>query len=524
MITQMNSDKPETFCDVWENARRNWYEKEMVVSVEDGSCFLFSELDTLVGATANYLCALGLEVGQKIIIQSDNHVEYLFVLWAALRCGFVVAPVDSSMGSDRIAKLVEDVAPNCIFCDTKSSLASLKTDIPTVIFDSNSPEQPADGLTWFSEVIQTHLQKPFPVIDSPHPEMAAVILFTSGSSGIPKGVILSQRAICKSGALMVECYDWSQEDTLFSLGPLHTMSGFRNPIVSALISGATLVMAGGAWRNFSLSAIKVCQDFAVTILTTVPGLIHSLLDNLSRWNAQTLETVRQVLVTGSGINQQIVDRFCKYAHTPLYTYYGLTETGGLCCMVPTNCSRQGSGCLGIAVGSQIHIAKQSGELFVKSDQLMDGYLNNRSQSQKVLHNGWLATGDLVEKKDDGMLYLIGRKAKLLKTRNGELLHLEELSRCFERHPKINQAIVLNNEKFVDSVDFISELLIYLVPSVTVFQKEQLQYELSCWIREQFSSTLPPMQLFLCQEFPLTNSGKFDINQILKETNVKELSS
>ena len=409
--------KEETLFHLWRNAIRLHGERPFIVWPEDGSTFTYNDADTVVRMAASLLIAKGIVPGDRVLIESTPHPEFLIALWAALLLGAVVIPVSSEMKSNALLQVVQQTGPRLIL--TTSGL-EMEHD-QTLYFGLHEDSQRFPGS--FSDELSNY-------DDSCHfppalPEQPAVILFTSGSTGTPKGILLSHGALFRTSRIIDEAYGWRKEDRFLGGGSFHTMSGLRNPCISPLHSGASLVIPGQNDLQNPISILTLCVKHDVTILNVTPAF-------LGYWGPASLKSryfqthkLRMVLSTGSALQSIHREIFEKQFHCPVYDYYGLTETTGACILETKELATVAEKGIGKPWESIVKICAD-GELAVYSENLMLGYLNDAKATERRIQKGWLMTGDIARVNQDDCIVLIGRKDRRIKDRNGELVYAEQI--------------------------------------------------------------------------------------------------
>ena len=509
-----------TFCELWAGAADHYTDHPVMISAEDQSRFGYKDVDILVSATLSYLHNLGLRQGDRILVHADNHPEYLILLWASLQLGLVVVPVDFSASRPTLNAIIDEVVPSLLCCDLERLPRFDDNTTTVLIFDTQAGDDLSDSRV-FSAQIADFIDAPVPSLPQLDGTELAVILFTSGSTGAPKGVMLTQGALCRSGGLMSNAYDWCDKDTLLGLGAMHVMSGLRNQAMAALISGSTIIVAAAHRRTFAPAVAQLCQHHKITVITAVPAFLHDLITEQQRWQPSQMKNVRMVMVTGAGLDEKSATKVADMIDTAVLNYYGLTETCGLCCYVPLHHPQQGDGMIGVTVGAEAVIVDENdmpvedgetGELLISSDNLMLGYLSQPELTGKVLRNGWFYTGDLVQRRDDGMLYLNGRRNDRIKSRGGEVVYPDEVARSIQQHEKVISATIC----VVETPQLQQELIAFIVAEKDGLEEHALHGELRGWLQQQMGAAMIPDRMQFCTTLPVNGNGKVDKRKLIQE--------
>ena len=444
------------FSEIWQDLRGKYESNPMIHWIQDNSELMFDDVDFLVNKTRNVLRAQNINKDTRVGIASGHHPAALILCWACWLEGICVVLFDENQSPEEIHSLQDESNVYWLFTDNFSFLNSKYNNL--VFFDNTEADNSllSDNHLLFSKLLSTHDDD---IISDTkiNSNTDAVILFSSGSSGKSKSVVLSQRALCMSGYNMASTFNWKNE-RLLSLGPFSMMSGLRNPMIASLISASTIILTGRE-TSIPINAWQQAQDLKVSVITTVPSWLEILLTTGSRLS--TSDSLKQILVTGSPLKANVKNEFTAKTNVLIEDYYGLTETGGLC--LATNKSFDNDtraieieNCIGYPVGALIHIVDEKGKLVesnqigllkVYSNQLMDRYLDNPSDSKKVLDNGWFLTGDLAYRDDNGSVFLKGRNDDLIKLRDGTKLYPNSLERLLTGLPDVKDAAVMISEPF-----------------------------------------------------------------------------
>ncbi|WP_438951512.1 class I adenylate-forming enzyme family protein [Porticoccus sp.] len=427
--------RPQSFAELWEHARQHYGSRRLLRWLADDSCLTFGEADFIIEGIRRRLHTAGIRPGDRVAILSQHHPEALLVVWAAWLGGMTIVPLDPELPGDGVEQLLGQSEAKLLFTDRSELRVS--PAVPVVLLDDAAAafEATEEFSVWVAEALDGS-----PLSSESNPDITGTILFTSGSTGEPKGVMLSQRALCNSGWEMAEHYGWTSSDTLLSLGPLSMMSGLRNTCLAALFVGSTILVPDPRTNRHPLMTWAQGATAGVSVITTVPAWLQVL---ISRGDIPPSEQLRQILVTGATLHSSLQEQAEKILGYPIADYYGLTETGGICC-APVPGQTEAIGTLGVPTRNalvqivdncgKVAGRETAGTIRVRSTQLMSGYLNNEAASQAVFHDGWLWTGDHGRWDASGHLVLLGREDDAIKLRDGSRFypqHLEELLSSLE---------------------------------------------------------------------------------------------
>jgi acyl-coenzyme A synthetase/AMP-(fatty) acid ligase len=399
------------FAELWGGLAQRYGERT-VVEYSDGSEFTMYELELLTAAVCAWICEQS-DPGERIAVVSPPTPELLIVAWATFRAGRVLVPIDALLPEAAVTSRIEAAGARLVIRELGDA-------------DLRWREQ-GDGVEDFEGMVGRFIDTGLPELPRVDPNADAVVLFTSGTTGPPKGVRVSQRSLLHTGYSLSARFRWSRDDRLLCPESPHTMSGFRNPIVAALCSASTVyISAPGPMSTMSVRRRLALAEGRCTVATTVPAEVETWLE----LRAPPAARLRQISLTGYGCPESLREKVSAHFAVPVFTYYGLTETGGYCLV------RDGeSGSLGVEDGAAIRVVDDTGrelwgdevgELLVCTAGMMNGYLEKAPRGSPRIEEGWLFTGDLVRRLEDGSVEHLGRRDRLIKLRSGECLSIEEL--------------------------------------------------------------------------------------------------
>lgn len=513
------AEPAQTLSVLWHEAVKRHSARPLIIH-DDCGILTYFEAEDIVSALAARLLSAGIGKGDRVAVYSPMHPEAILLFWAAAHLGAVFVPLDSTLPQKALEPLIEAVNPSIVFCSPASRNAiSGLGKASCVVFDGTGgcPAPPASSVfsSWLNETEGGC--RPDPAVGS---DDAAVILFTSGSTGAPKGVVLSHGALYRSAALMAQAYNWRPEDVLISLGELHTMSGLRNPCVAALHAGCSFVISAPDRRINALAVGEDIRRRGATIISTVPAMLRQLIRFRGRIGRKTLSALRFVLSTGSTLPETLIEEFRSAYGLPVYNYYGLTETAGLCIGVLPDIPEPANETIGIPLDCIARIANsrgetlnhgEVGELHIYSANLMSCYYRDRGRTEGVLTDGWLFTGDLAYRRADNAVVLAGRMDETFKDDRGEFISPSEIERTLELHRRVAEAAVCSYE----APEGGRLLAAFIVPDVHQADTLELIDELRRHILNLLGPRKAPHRFFVTEALPRGSNGKI-LRKKLKE--------
>jgi len=463
----------------------------------DGAvCRTYAEVARDVRNLAAYLCAMGLE-GQKIAVSGKN--SYLWAIsYLAIGCGCgVIVPLDKDLRPDEFSDLLSDAGCTAILYgeDIREKLDAV--DCPSIL---KLPLSMADTYFAQGDALRRAGSRSYEnhTVD---PDAPGVLLYTSGTMGAAKGVVLSQRSICSDIVSVCTQFKVHESDRVLSHMPLHHTYECTTAL-AVLYSGASIA--------FNDSMRRMPSDltlFRPTVLVTVPavlefmarfvrkgytearggklllgvqraatGVVSGTLGMVSKTGAEKsrrsiFSTVHQfmggrlraILVGAAPLSKDVFRQFEQFGYA-VYVGYGLTETAPISLM--HNDSYRNPDDVGFPIpGVQVRIDAPDengiGELCIRGDNVMLGYYKNDTATAEVLRDGWLYTGDLAVQTESGAYRITGRKKSMIVTQTGKKIYPEELEAYFMKNPLVSECMVYAEEQ-----DGIQTLCVAVYPDIT----------------------------------------------------------
>jgi long-chain acyl-CoA synthetase len=369
----------------------------------------YAEADNLVSFCAGGLKSLGLEDQGRVSILMDNCPEYIFSYFAVLRAGGVAVPVNTFLSPDEISYILNDSGCKIlIYSDSFSShVDKIKEAVPELrAFKFNDiPREQAD-----------------PVKASEND--LAVLLYTSGTTGFPKGAMLSHKNLCSNAEASGRAFDVSQRDKVLLFLPLFHSFTFTACVIVPIYAGATVVLLKSV-KPFSQVIKSLVRD-RITLFAGVPTIYNILskkrLPAYMRYLLRFILNIRACISGAAALPEETLRAFEERFRVPLIEGYGLTEASPVVAVNPLRGPRKpasvGRPVPGVEAAVMGEDGKEMpggtvGELAVRGPNVMRGYFNKKDETEKAIKDGWLYTGDLARIDEDGYIFIVDRKKDLI---------------------------------------------------------------------------------------------------------------
>jgi amino acid adenylation domain-containing protein len=482
-----------------------------VAVVSDQHQFTYADLNEKANQLARFLIRSGVTPGSRIALCLTRSAEVIVSLLGILKTGAAYVPIDPNYPAPRLQYLVEDSGAPLLLTNRTlaAKLPSLHTN--TVLLDAD----------WAAIATEDLANLPH---DGSGDDLAYV-MYTSGSTGSPKGVLVPQRAVLR----LVQNNSFASFDSgevFLQLAPL-SFDASTFEIWGALLNGAQLVIAAGDRITPEEIGRQIAQ-YGVTTMWLTAALFHLIVTEY----LEILRPLRQLLAGGDSLSLTHVRKVCEeLPHVRLINGYGPTEnTTFTCCHhITLQSTAQGNVPIGRPIANtRIYLLDGrsmpvpvgvAGELFAAGDGLAIGYLNGPELTEQkfVTHtfaNGvterLYRTGDLARYRTDSTVEFLGRIDTQVKIR-GYRIELGEIEYALEQSPKVKSAVVAVRTDWVSPNDLPGDkrLVGYVIPAVAGGDPAALAAELREYLQGQLPEYMRPAAIMAIESFPRTLNGKVD---------------
>ncbi len=286
----------------------------------------------------------------------------------------------------------------------------------------------------------------------PHP---ALIMCTSGTTGAPKGVMLSERNVIANLRDICSYFDITKEDTLLISRPVYHCSAITGELLTALVKGAKIRFCSG--RFDATEILRCIEKEKITVLCATPTVFSLLARLRERYDISSLKTV---CISGECMSDELGKRIARaFDGVKIYHVYGLTEACPRVSYLPPELFDEHPGSVGLPLDSvSVKIIKADGNeakrnedgiLWVKGENVMLGYYHAPEQTEKVLKDGWLCTGDMAYMDSDGLLYIKGRSDNMI-IRGGMNIYPAEIENALSDDPRVREVMAYGKKCADDS--------------------------------------------------------------------------
>ena len=506
----------------------------------------YRTLSEQVHQCARALLGMGLRKGDRVAIMLPNVPQCVIAYYGVLAAGGVVVMTNPLYVEHELQVQMRDSGAKIIIAldflypkiekikaDTALSaiiLTSVKDELPWLLGlfyplkarreGQWMPVPKTQGVYDLLEVMAGYATTP-PVIEAIATDDLALLQYTGGTTGTPKGVMLSHRNLV---ANTLQCRHWmptlTEQDIFLAVIPFFHVYGMSSCMNLALYLGATLVLLP---RFTTKDVLHTIQKTKATIFMGVQAM-YVAVNNFSKIKHYDLSSI-SVCISGAGpLHAEVQRRFEALTGGKLVEGYGLSEAAPVTHANPINpingCRKVGS--IGLPLSDTLaRIVNESGhdvaqgeagELIVAGPQVMSGYWEKPDESDAVLRDGWLFTGDMARMDAEGYFFIVDRKKDMIKTR-GENVYPREVEEVLYRHPKVKEAVVVGLPDL--RMGEIIKAYLVLKEGETATEAEIVKF-----CREEMTHFKVPQRIAFRDALPKTIIGKVLRRVLLEEETVK----
>jgi long-chain acyl-CoA synthetase len=441
------------------------------------------------------LAEQGIAPGGRVALVAPNVVDFVRAYYGILACGGVVVPIPTLLNPGEAAYLLEHSSAEVVLYD--ASFADLATKAAAEV-----------GIRAVDIAQLAGETAPLPTYVTRQAEEAAVIFYTSGTTGRPKGAVLTHLNLVLNAT--VNAFDANEirrDDVVMGCLPLFHTFGQSVSMNGSFRTGATLLLQP---RFNPAEAIEIMHREQATLFLGVPTMFVHLL--AAAGEAKTLPRLRNCTSGGASLPVTVLERFEKVFDTTIYEGYGLSETSPTASVnQPWFGTRPGT--VGHPIwGIEVEVAEESvedriellppgslGEIVIRGHNVFAGYLDDPEATAKVIVDGWFRTGDIGTRDDEGFISIVDRKKDLI-IRGGFNVYPREVEEVLLRHDGVAQVAVIG----VPDDDKGEEVCAVVVPTdPDTFDPA----ELTAWSREHLGRHKYPRLVWVVRELPVGPSHK-----------------
>ncbi len=512
-----------TIPDLLVHQADRYEDKPFLIFYEDDGHrkeYAYREFYEEVCRTANYLKSAGVKRGDRIATVSHNHAEVVIQYFAAFLLGAVVVPINVGEDDRRILYVLKNSGVRLAFVRDQyiDRIKQLRGDIPSltslVVCGSRRDELPH-----FGSVTATQSRR-FTPPSPPLPEDECLIVYTSGTTGNPKGVVLSQYNLLVDAMGITEWHRFSDDQRMMCVLPIHHVNGLVVTLMTPLYFGGSVVL------NQRFHAHKFFERIGierVNVVSVVPTLLQFLLHAKLEMESYKLAHFRHLICGAGPLTVDLALRFEEHFRMPIVHGYGLSETTCYSCFLPIDLglqehrewlSRHGFPSIGVPLpvnemaihndqGEELKEGER-GEIVIRGHSVMKGYFENPDANAATFAYGWFRSGDegffLYDEQGRRFFFITGRLKELI-IRGGVNISPFEIDEVLMNMPGVEAGVAVgfDNEWYGEEVG----ACVKPKPGSALSEDDVLRY-----CRKHLPFQKAPKVVVLGEDIPVTSTGKY----------------
>ncbi|MEM4656993.1 MAG: long-chain-fatty-acid--CoA ligase [Candidatus Methanosuratincola sp.] len=482
-----------------------------------GKDYTFGELDSLSTRFAKALSALGVGKGDRVCIFMQNSPEFAIAHFGILKCGGVTVPLNVMYRTHELRHMINDSGAAAVVTSGANLqfVQEVMKDLKSVRAVIVASEMVPEGVRSFYRMVEDFDDTPLPSVNGQ--EDLAVICYTSGTTGLSKGAMLTHRNFLSNIGTLAEIWELNENDKVLMALPMFHIHGLGIVVHGMAYCGYTVVL------HERFDAAKVLEEIRrerCTVFMGVPTMYIKLLEEKS--TSHDVSSVRLWTVGSAPMPVEAFNKFREKFGVEILERYGMTETAPVITSNPYR-GRRKPGSVGPPIpGVEIAILDDDGkalppgevgEIAVRGPNVMRGYWNRPVETEEVFSGGWFHTGDLGKLDGDGYLTIVGRKKEMI-IASGFKVFPREVEEVIHQHPKVKEVAVVGIPDPVRGENVKAFVVIKEGENASVEEIEE-----HC--RKNLAAFKVPRIFEFVEAIPRTASGKA-LNRMLAKVKVKDL--
>ena len=479
----------------------------------------YGEIKEASDKLAAYLSEKGVKEDDKVALFLRNSAEFIYSIFAVSKLGAILVPINTFLKSEELSYILED----------SGSTMLIASAIHDKVVNSSNASSLCPFILWEGEeaaVGETHLHFDEALAHDKSVnsqartlEDTAIIVYTSGTTGKPKGAMLSNKNILSNADSGKRTINVKPKDRGIVFLPMFHSFTFSIGVMLPLYVGASIVIIQSI-QPFS-NIFKQTLTKKVTLFFGIPDVYNALAKAKLPWYFMWFNRIRAFISGAAALQPKTLDAMAKkFKRATLLEGYGLSEASPAVCM--NTFKKQKAGSVGTALyGYEMKIVDEEmsevhngtiGDIIVKGDNVMQGYLNRPTATEETIDNGWLLTGDMGYMDDEGFLFIVDRRKDLIISK-GINIYPREIEEVIDAYEGVGASAVIGiiDEKSGEMP------IVYIELSEGSYTLDEAG--LKKYMREHLANYKIPKQIHMIGELPKNATGKV-LKRVLKE-NLRE---
>jgi len=483
--------------------------REALLELATGQHYTYAQLNARANRLANFLQArLGVQKGDRVSILAHNSVAYVDLFYGLAKIGAILAPLNWRLVARELTYIVNDCQPKVLIGgpDFLDVLNELRPQVNVEHYVSVEGAPLEGALSYEAGLAQSpDTEPPRPPLDDEDPYC---ILYTSGTTGRPKGALIPHRQILWNAINTVVSWGLNERDVSPVFTPLFHAGGLFAFLTPLFYIGGRIVLT----RTFDVEeSLRTIVQERCTVVLGVPTL-YQMWQNSPYFAQADFSHVRFFISGGAHCPVPLMEAWRQAKGVVFRQGYGLTEVGANCFSMTDEESVPKSGSVGKPIfHSQMRLVDpetnldvpvgQPGELLIAGPHVCAGYWRNPQATASALREGWFHTGDMARMDEDGFFYIVGRYKDMIKS-GGENIYAAEVEAIFRQHPAVADAALIGqpDAKWGE----VGLMIVLLQPGYTATPEE-----LQAFCQEQLARYKIPKRVVFADTLPYSPYGKVE---------------
>jgi acyl-CoA synthetase (AMP-forming)/AMP-acid ligase II len=474
----------------------------------------FGQLNKLVNQTAHGLLEMGLKTGDRVAICSRNCLEFVTIVFAVWKCGAILVPLNFRFKTEEMLRLIENSRPVILFHSEElaPTFEEIRKRYSGKVIPISISGAPLEGgkslqeLTAGKEAYEVGVE-----VDS---LSTALIMYTSGTTGFPKGVIFSHYRELSDVTNQCMEIGITNEDIMVVNMPLFHNGGLSLSLMIAFLSGCTCVIQGGPFDPNEM--FVTIERFNVSVINVVPTMLAKMIEHpqIGKYN---LGSLKKIVYGSSPISENVLSRALSLFKADFYQVYAQTETGMLLVLDPADHATERFRFTGRETRlSDIRVVDEKGwdipvgkvgEIISRQRPLgMDGYYGMEEATKEVIQDGWIHSGDLVRVEQNGYYTIVDRLKDMIIS-GAENIYCKEIENVLREYPGVEEAAVFGipDEMWGEAVCAV------IVAKAGFTLKEN---EIAYFCHSRLAGYKKPKKIEFRDDLPRNAAGKILLHEII----------
>jgi acyl-coenzyme A synthetase/AMP-(fatty) acid ligase len=493
------------FHKILEEQAKRFSSKNFIENVDPVRCISFEEMNRRCNKVANFLKTNGLDSRDAVTVIGNNSIETLIIFFGVLKYGAIINPLNCEESSHNISQLIQRVGPKMVVAEAKISLDLDIRDVPFFSFSTTGHDDPRPD-DFFVQIGK--MPSEFKDTVGERSDIGE-ILFTSGTTEVPKGILWTREKMFFMVEELVERMRTSPEDKLLEYRAYSWASAQLLSVLSSIFAGCTLVLAKRFSRSHFVSWLK---DYSVTKSAGVPAVLNILVSDPVNLHQNNVPHLQFITSSSAPLSMETFDKFESMYGIPINQMAGMSEAGWIMVNPP---EKPKKGSVGLPLkykrvsilgaNGERCAPGEEGEIVISGTTLGEGYLTEKG-FQPFPKEG-IQTGDIGYVDEDGYVFITGRIKDLI-IRGGVNISPLEIDNRLLQHPMVTESATVGmaDPKYGE-----------VVASFVVLSQGQhvTENELRDFCRETLPEFKIPQKILFVSEMPRTLTGKI-VKRVLTE--------